>query len=93
MREKTYSGSGAAATRRTASASSAVREKIEMQSSDRAAGTHRAALIRPREGLSPITLLNAAGTRPDPATSVPSAKATSPAETATPEPELDPPGT
>ena len=63
-----------------------------MQSSERAAGTQFAALIRPREGLRPTTLLNAAGTRPDPATSVPSAKATRPAETETPDPELDPPG-
>ena len=37
-------------------------------------------------------LLNAAGTRPDPAVSVPKAKLTSPAATATAEPELDPPG-
>ena len=36
-------------------------------------------------------LLNAAGTRPDPAVSVPSAKLTRPAATATPEPELEPP--
>ena len=63
-----------------------------MQSSDRAAGTHPDALIRPREGLSPTTLLKAAGTRPEPATSVPSAKVTSPAETQTPDPEPDPPG-
>ncbi len=35
--------------------------------------------------------LNAAGTRPEPAVSVPSAKATSPAATATAEPELEPP--
>ena len=32
-----------------------------------------------------------AGTRPDPAVSVPSAKGTSPAATATAEPELEPP--
>ena len=36
-------------------------------------------------------LLNAAGTRPEPAVSVPSAKDTRPAATATAEPELDPP--
>ena len=36
-------------------------------------------------------LLNAAGTRPEPAVSVPSAKETSPAATATAEPELEPP--
>ena len=35
----------------------------------------------------------AAGTRPDPAVSVPNAKSTSPRATATADPELDPPGT
>ena len=35
--------------------------------------------------------LHAAGTRPDPAVSVPRARSTSPAATATAEPELDPP--
>ena len=37
-------------------------------------------------------LLSIAGTRPDPAVSVPSATGTIPAATATAEPELDPPG-
>jgi hypothetical protein len=37
-------------------------------------------------------LLSAAGTRPDPAVSVPSASGTRPAPTATADPELDPPG-
>ncbi len=37
-------------------------------------------------------LLSAAGTRPEPAVSVPSASGTRPAATATAEPELDPPG-
>ena len=37
-------------------------------------------------------LLSIAGTRPEPAVSVPSASGTSPAATATAEPELDPPG-
>ena len=36
-------------------------------------------------------LLNAAGTRPEPAVSVPSAKLARPAATATAEPELEPP--
>ena len=35
--------------------------------------------------------LNAAGTRPDPAVSVPSANGTLPSATTTAEPELDPP--
>ena len=38
-------------------------------------------------------LLRPAGTRPEPAVSVPSAKGTRPRATATAEPELDPPGT
>ncbi len=38
-------------------------------------------------------LLKPAGTRPEPAVSVPSANDTSPAATATPEPALDPPET
>ena len=37
-------------------------------------------------------LLNIAGMRPDPAVSVPSVTGTRPVATATPEPELDPPG-
>ena len=37
-------------------------------------------------------LLKPAGTRPEPAVSVPSAKLTRPAATATAEPELEPPG-
>jgi hypothetical protein len=36
-------------------------------------------------------LLNAAGTRPDPAVSVPNEKLTSPVATDTADPELDPP--
>ena len=36
-------------------------------------------------------LLNAAGTRPEPAVSVPSEKAAMPRATSTAEPELDPP--
>ena len=47
----------------------------------------------PTVGFSPTMLPNAAGTRPDPAVSVPSAKATIPAATAQAEPDDDPPGT
>ena len=50
-----------------------------------------AVLNSPGAGLRPTTLLAAAGTRPEPAVSVPKAKLTRPAATATPEPELDPP--
>ena len=64
---------------------------METQSSDGQAGTTPVALRIPRLGLRPTMLLNAAGTRPEPAVSVPSAKSTSPAATATAEPELEPP--
>ena len=53
----------------------------------------RSAETSPRLGFSPTILLKAAGTRPEPAVSVPSAKLHNPAATATAEPELDPPGT
>ncbi len=48
--------------------------------------------MKPLVGFNPTMLLNAAGTRPDPAVSVPSAKLTRPAATATAEPALEPPG-
>ena len=73
-------------------ASSTVSENTEMQSSVRHAGTSPAFEISPRLGFSPTMLLSIAGTRPLPAVSVPSASGTSPAETATADPELDPPG-
>src|SRR5262245_12705996 len=76
----------------TRAPSSTVSEKTDTQSSDRQAGTTPRALSSPRLGLMPTTLLNAAGTRPDPAVSVPSANDTSPAATATADPELEPPG-
>jgi hypothetical protein len=65
--------------------------KTDTQSSVRHAGSTPAVLTRPRVGLRPTRLLNAAGTRPEPAVSVPSAKLTSPAATATADPELEPP--
>ena len=64
----------------------------DTQSSVRQAGTTPWVEIRPRLGFSPTILLRPAGTRPEPAVSVPSASGTSPAATATAEPELDPPG-
>src|SRR5215468_1513891 len=79
------------AARSTSCASSAVSAKIEMQSSERQAGTTPWLLIKPRVGLRPTILPNAAGTRPEPAVSVPSEKLTRPAATATADPELDPP--
>ena len=67
------------------------RARIDTQSSVRHAGTTPRVLIRPRVGLSPTIPFSAAGTRPEPAVSLPSANATSPAATATAEPELEPP--
>jgi len=70
-----------------------VRAKIDTQSIDRQAGTTPAALTIPNVGLSPTMPLKPAGTRPEPAVSVPSENVTSPRATATAEPELEPPGT
>ena len=60
---------------------------------ERQAGTTPWIETRPGEGLRPTILLKAAGTLPEPAVSVPSAKAASPAATATAEPEEEPPDT
>jgi hypothetical protein len=65
--------------------------KLETQSSDRHAGTTPLVLTSPRVGFRPTSPLNAAGTRPEPAVSVPNAKLAWPRATATAEPELDPP--
>ena len=67
--------------------------KIETQSSVRQAGTTPRTDSAPRVGFSPTMLLSAAGTRPEPAVSVPSAKVTMPRATATAEPDDEPPGT
>ena len=56
------------------------------------AGTTPVVLSRPQVGFTPIRLLKEAGTRPDPAVSVPRENAANPRATATAEPELDPPG-
>ena len=61
------SASNPRATSNTAPASGAVSAKMETQSSDRQAGTTPRADSAPQVGLSPIRLLNAAGTRPEPA--------------------------
>src|SRR3954469_10258917 len=76
----------------TAQASSTVSPKTETQSSERHAGTTPVVLRSPRLGLTPTMLFNPAGTRPDPAVSVPRAKLTRPDDTATADPELEPPG-
>ena len=75
-----------------AQASSTVSANTETQSSVRQAGTTPAVETSPRLGFRPTMLLSPAGTRPEPAVSVPSASGTRPAATATAEPELDPPG-
>ncbi len=62
-----------------ATASSTVSENTETQSSVRQAGTTPKVETRPRLGFSPTMLLSIAGTRPEPAVSVPSAIGTSPA--------------
>ena len=67
--------------------------KIDMQSSDLQAGTMPRDDTTPTDGLRPTRLFKAAGTRPEPALSVPSAKVTRSRATATADPELDPPGT
>ena len=61
------------------------------QSRVRQAGTTPDVETSPRLGLIPTRLLKAAGTRPDPAVSVPREKLASPRATATAEPELEPP--
>jgi hypothetical protein len=80
-----------AATLSTRSARSTDPAKIDTQSIDRHAGTTPRMSIRPRLGLSPTMPLAAAGTRPDPAVSVPRLNGTTPSATATADPELDPP--
>ena len=47
--------------------------------------------IRPGVGFRPTMLLSAAGTRPEPAASPPSARLARPAATTTPPPEVEPP--
>src|SRR5882762_10952600 len=75
----------------TSAASSTSEVRVVMQSSVRQAGTRPRELQRPRVGFQPTRLLNAAGTRPEPAVSEPSAKGTTPAATRTADPELEPP--
>ena len=62
-------------------------------SSVRQAGTTPRAESAPSVGFSPTMLLSPAGTRPDPAVSVPRLKLTAPCATATAEPDDEPPGT
>jgi hypothetical protein len=90
-RENGSRASKPAVSSNTRAASATLPANTEMQSRLRHAGTRPRVLSRPRLGLSPTTLLSAAGTRPEPAVSVPSAKLTRPSATASAEPELEPP--
>ena len=92
-RDQGSSGSGPAAAATTAAASAGVAANTPTQSSDRQAGTTPAVLRRPRVGFSAAMPLSAAGTRPDPAVSVPRANGTTPWATTTADPELEPPDT
>src|ERR1017187_820524 len=73
-RENPSSASNPRAALHTVCASSQVSDRIETQSNVRQAGTTPCALSTPRVGLSPTNPLKAAGTRPEPAVSVPRAK-------------------
>ena len=79
--------------RRRRPASTTVAANTDGQSRLRTAGTTPTLLIRPTVGFNPTIPFSAAGTRPEPAVSVPRANGTRPSATATAEPELDPPGT
>ncbi len=77
----------------TAQPSCTVRLRTDTQSSVWQAGTTPRTGTAPTVGFKPTKLLRPAGTRPDPAVSVPSAKQAKPRATATAEPEEEPPGT
>ena len=68
-----------------------MQRKIEMTSMVRHAGIKPVVENQPFVGLRPTILLWPAGTRPDPAVSVPKLKGTIPLATTTDEPELEPP--
>ncbi|MNL77231.1 hypothetical protein D3C87_2033630 [compost metagenome] len=72
-------------------ASRAVAVKVVTQSSVRQAGTTPAVEINPLLAFNPTRLFKAAGTRPEPAVSVPSEKLATPNATASEEPALEPP--
>ena len=91
MRDQGSSGSGPASTASTVAASATSRANTLTQSSERQAGTTPLVPTSPRVGFSPTIPFIAAGTRPEPAVSVPRAKVTTPEATATAQPELDPP--
>ena len=73
------------------SASSTVKANTETQSKLRQAGTTPVVLNQPQVGFKPTILFKPAGTRPEPAVSVPKENGTTPRATTTAEPELEPP--
>ncbi len=86
-------GHGAeASTDSTTRPSATVRENVETQSMLGLAGTTPSTGRDPGAPFSPTTPHMAAGTRPEPAVSVPRVNATSPSATATAEPDDEPPG-
>ena len=90
-RENGSSASKPATTWATVRASATVCAKTLTQSKVRQAGTTPRVDHQPRVGLKPTRPLKAAGTRPEPAVSVPMANAARPSFTATAEPLLLPP--
>src|SRR5476651_2683900 len=92
-RERPSSRSMTAATSYTDIASPMVIANTDTQSNVRHAGMTPVLLNAPRVGLMPTMLFKPAGTRPEPAVSVPSANGTRPRATTEAEPELDPPDT
>src|SRR5882724_9814615 len=78
-REYGSAASGPAMAASAVQQSSVVSANTETQSSERQAGTSPAVETSPRLGFRPTILLKPAGTRPEPAVSVPSASGTSPA--------------
>ena len=67
------------------------RANTDTQSNEGLAGTTPRTDSQPGVGFSPTTPQNIAGTRPDPAVSVPRARSASPVATATAEPLDEPP--
>src|SRR6266566_4391278 len=84
-------GSSPTSTSNAARASATVLVNVVTQSSVGQAGNTPLVGTRPRVGFRPTMPLNAAGTRPLPAVSVPSASGTTPSATATALPALLPP--
>src|SRR5690606_38859620 len=90
-RDQGASGSTPAAMSTLVAASWAVSANTDTQSSDQQAGKTPCVLNSPLVGLCPIRLLKEAGTRPEPAVSVPKANDTWPSAVAMADPELLPP--